>query len=166
MLLRGYECVCWISHCETPHLLKLCFFPGCYFGRGAIQISYNYNYGLFNRWLNYQGITHNGKPVDILKNPNLIMTKTDPPLSILASLWFYMTPQSPKPAMHDIVIGNCCIVGTKYNPSGYESLRYSVPVIILIVSSLIYLNRFFSLYSQFKDKYVYQSNLSLFLNLW
>ena len=34
------------------------------------------------------------------------MTKTDPPLSVLASLWFYMTPQSPKPAMHDIVIGN------------------------------------------------------------
>ena len=79
---------------------------GCYFGRGAIQISYNYNYGLFNRWLKDEGITHNGKPVDILENPNLVMTKTDPPLSILASMWFYMTPQSPKPSMHDIVIGN------------------------------------------------------------
>ncbi|KAL6741921.1 hypothetical protein Aduo_015128 [Ancylostoma duodenale] len=34
-----------------------------------------------------------------------IMTKTDPPLAMLASLWFYMTPQPPKPAMHDIVMG-------------------------------------------------------------
>ncbi|XP_002154007.1 uncharacterized protein LOC100214594 [Hydra vulgaris] len=82
------------------------WYQGCYYGRGAIQISYNYNYGLFNRWLKQQGITHQGKPIDVLANPNLIMTKTDPPLSIMASLWFYMTPQSPKPSMHDIVIGN------------------------------------------------------------
>ena len=81
------------------------YVKGCYFGRGAIQISYNYNYGLFSRWLLEQGITHNGKPIDILQEPNLVITKTDPPLSIMASLWFYMTPQSPKPAMHDIVVG-------------------------------------------------------------
>merc|ERR1712002_27400 len=82
------------------------YFTGCYYGRGAIQISYNYNYGLFQQWLRKEGITHNGKPIDILNNPNLVMTKTDPPLSVMASLWFYMTPQSPKPSMHDIVIGN------------------------------------------------------------
>lgn len=73
---------------------------GCYFGRGAIQISYNFNYGLFNTWLNDQGIN-----VDLLKEPWLVMTKKDPPLSILASVWFYMTPQPPKPAMHDIITG-------------------------------------------------------------
>ena len=39
------------------------------------------------------GITHNGKPIDVLAEPNLVMTKTDPPLAIMASLWFYMTPQ-------------------------------------------------------------------------
>merc|ERR1712136_426361 len=64
-------------------------FKGCYFGRGAIQISYNYNYGYFNRWLVDQGITHDGQAIDVLANPNLIMTKTDPPLAIMASLWFY-----------------------------------------------------------------------------
>ena len=78
----------------------------CYFGRGAIQISFNYNYGLFNRYLRKLGVMHNGKLIDILANPNLVVTKSDPPLTILASLWFYMTPQSPKPAMHDIIIGN------------------------------------------------------------
>jgi hypothetical protein len=76
------------------------FLKGCYFGRGAIQISYNFNYGPFQTWLKTQGIN-----VDLLKNPNLVMTKMDPPLSIMASMWFYMTPQPPKPAMHDIVIG-------------------------------------------------------------
>ena len=30
----------------------------------------------------------------------------DPPLSILASLWFYMTPGSGVPSMHDVLIGN------------------------------------------------------------
>uniref|UniRef100_A0A0N5B6V3 Glyco_hydro_19_cat domain-containing protein n=1 Tax=Strongyloides papillosus TaxID=174720 RepID=A0A0N5B6V3_STREA len=76
------------------------YFKGCYFGRGSIQISYNYNYGQFQNWLKTVNIS-----VDLLKQPNLVMTKMDPPLSVMASIWFYMTPQPPKPAMHDIVIG-------------------------------------------------------------
>ncbi|CAI5452112.1 unnamed protein product [Caenorhabditis angaria] len=88
-------------------------FKGCYFGRGAIQISYNYNYGQFNDWLKTQNIS-----VDLLEEPNLVMTKMDPPLSILASLWFYMTPQPPKPAMHDIVMGNWNS-GEKNKAAGY-----------------------------------------------
>ncbi|KJH49954.1 chitinase class I [Dictyocaulus viviparus] len=80
------------------------YFTGCYFGRGAIQnsfkLSYNYNYGQFMDFLRSKNIS-----VDLLNEPNLIMTKTDPPLALLASLWFYLTPQPPKPAMHDIVMG-------------------------------------------------------------
>ncbi|PIC23838.1 hypothetical protein B9Z55_017394 [Caenorhabditis nigoni] len=76
-------------------------YKGCYFGRGAIQISYNYNYGQFQEWLKSKNIV-----VDLLSEPNLLMTKMDPPLAMMASLWFYMTPQPPKPAMHDIVMGN------------------------------------------------------------
>lgn len=82
------------------------YYRGCYFGRGSIQISYNFNYGPFSRWLNIQGVVDNGKPIDLLQNPNLVMTKTDPPLTVMASLWFFMTAQPPKPAMHDIIIGN------------------------------------------------------------
>ncbi|KRZ95877.1 Endochitinase B, partial [Trichinella sp. T8] len=77
------------------------YYKGCYFGRGAIQLSYNFNYGQFQQWLHSQNII-----VDLLKNPNLLMTKVDPPLAILGSVWFYMTPQPPKPAMHDIIMGN------------------------------------------------------------
>ncbi|CAJ0582610.1 unnamed protein product, partial [Mesorhabditis spiculigera] len=86
---------------------------GCYFGRGAIQISYNYNYGQFNEWLLSRNIT-----VDLMAEPNLVITKMDPPLAILASLWFYMTPQPPKPAMHDIVMGTWNS-GTKNAEAGY-----------------------------------------------
>jgi len=112
----GKYCVASARYCDNGadnHWFYPCakgksgqYYTGCYFGRGAIQISYNFNYGLFQQWLQKEGITHNGKPVDILGEPNLVMTKTDPPLAVMASLWFYMTPQSPKPAMHDIVIGN------------------------------------------------------------
>ncbi|CAD6195894.1 unnamed protein product [Caenorhabditis auriculariae] len=76
-------------------------YSGCYFGRGAIQISYNYNYGQFQEWLDAQNIK-----INLIKNPNLVMTSMDPPLAIMASLWFYMTAQPPKPAMHDIVMGS------------------------------------------------------------
>lgn len=77
------------------------YYKGCYFGRGAIQISYNFNYGAFQRWLEDQALQ-----IDLLTDPNLIMTSVSPPLAIMASLWFYMTPQPPKPAMHDIILGN------------------------------------------------------------
>ncbi|KAK6053653.1 hypothetical protein COOONC_08843 [Cooperia oncophora] len=56
--------------------------------------------------------------VNLLEEPNLIMTKMDPPLAILASLWFYMTPQPPKPAMHDIVMGTWNS-GSKNAAAGY-----------------------------------------------
>ncbi|KAI6220945.1 Glycoside hydrolase family 19 domain containing protein [Aphelenchoides fujianensis] len=89
------------SHGGQPTDGVECNTSGRYFGRGAIQISYNFNYGMFANWLRTQSIF-----VDLLKEPNLILTKTDPPLAMMASIWFYMTPQPPKPAMHDIVIGN------------------------------------------------------------
>ncbi|CDW56696.1 Glyco hydro 19 domain containing protein [Trichuris trichiura] len=79
---------------------KYYYYKGCYFGRGPIQLSYNFNYGQFGEWLR-----NNNVNVDLLKYPNLLMTKTDPPLAIMGSIWFYMTPQPPKPAMHDIVMG-------------------------------------------------------------
>ncbi|GMR59501.1 hypothetical protein PMAYCL1PPCAC_29696, partial [Pristionchus mayeri] len=90
-------------------------YTGCYFGRGAIQISYNYNYGMFQDWLNEQV----GIQVDLLSHPNLVITKLDPPLALMASLWFYMTPQPPKPAMHDIVMGSWNS-GEKNEEGGYK----------------------------------------------
>lgn len=57
--------------------------------------------------------------MDLLKNPNLILTKSNPPLALIASLWFYMSPQPPNPAMHDIILG-FWNAGKKNKAAGYS----------------------------------------------
>ncbi|KAI5402230.1 endochitinase A2 [Lathyrus oleraceus] len=64
-----------------------------YYGRGPIQISWNYNYGQCGRAIG----------VDLLNNPDLVAT--DPVVSFKTALWFWMTPQSPKPSCHDVITG-------------------------------------------------------------
>lgn len=66
-----------------------------YMGRGAKQLSYNYNYITFG-----QEVFGFDKG-DILKNnPDLIAK--DGRLALLSAFFFYMTPQPPKPSMHEI----------------------------------------------------------------
>ncbi len=64
-----------------------------YFGRGPIQLSYNYNYGQAGAALG----------VDLLNNPDLV--GSDPVISFKTALWFWMTAQAPKPSCHDVMIG-------------------------------------------------------------
>jgi len=66
-----------------------------YYGRGAKQLSWNYNYGPFSFLMT-------GDKMTFLKNPDLIL---EPEYVFSAAMWFYMTPQSPKPSMHDVVTG-------------------------------------------------------------
>jgi len=66
-----------------------------YIGRGSKQLSWNYNYGMYSQ------IMAGGKDT-LLKNPEKVLNKDH---IITSGLWFYMTPQSPKPSMHDIVLG-------------------------------------------------------------
>ncbi|VDM80548.1 unnamed protein product [Strongylus vulgaris] len=47
------------------------YYKGCYFGRGALQLSWNYNYGLFQQFLLSKGIS-----VDLINNPNLVRLRT------------------------------------------------------------------------------------------
>ncbi|KAI9107764.1 hypothetical protein K1719_021100 [Acacia pycnantha] len=65
-----------------------------YYGRGPIQLSWNYNYGQAGTALKE----------DLLNNPDLVAT--DPLLSFETALWFWMTPQSPKPSCHDVMTGS------------------------------------------------------------
>ncbi|XXG59966.1 hypothetical protein AAC387_Pa04g1962 [Persea americana] len=64
-----------------------------YYGRGPIQISYNYNYGPAGSAIRS----------DLLNNPDLVAT--DPVISFKTAFWFWMTPQSPKPSSHDVITG-------------------------------------------------------------
>ncbi|KAI9107828.1 hypothetical protein K1719_021164 [Acacia pycnantha] len=65
-----------------------------YYGRGPIQLSWNYNYGQAGTALKE----------DLLDNPELVAT--DPVLSFETALWFWMTPQWPKPSCHDVMTGS------------------------------------------------------------
>ena len=68
--------------------------PGrTYHGRGPMQLSYNYNYGPMGRELG----------VDLLSNPDLVTS--DGIIAFRSALWFWMTPQAPKPSAHDVMIG-------------------------------------------------------------
>jgi len=71
-----------------------------YFGRGPFQLSWNYNYGAFSEVLVES--SYNSK-MYLLENPDQV--HEDPFTVFLSALWFYMTPQSPKPSVHDVATG-------------------------------------------------------------
>ena len=71
-----------------------------YFGRGALQLSWNYNYGQFST------VAFNGGYDDketLLNDPDEVAT--DGFLAFSSAMWFWMTPQSPKPSCHDVITG-------------------------------------------------------------
>lgn len=71
--------------------------PGkSYMGRGPKQLSWNYNYGQFSEaWF--------GTKDTLLHHPELLAE--DPELSFASAIWFWMTPQFPKPSCHQIMNG-------------------------------------------------------------
>lgn len=68
-----------------------------YHGRGPIQLSWNYNYGQVSEFL------YGDKNV-LLNEPELILS--DGALAFQTAIWFWMTPQNPKPSAHDVMVGN------------------------------------------------------------
>ena len=49
--------------------------------------------------------------MNLLNNPDLVAT--DSIISFKTAIWFWMTPQSPKPSCHDVITGN-------WNPSSAD----------------------------------------------
>ena len=83
--------------------------PGkSYHGRGAMQVSWNYNYGALSESL------YGDKDV-LLSKPELLAS--DGELMFRASLWFWMTPQSPKPSAHDVMQDN--VKSETCRPNGF-----------------------------------------------
>jgi hypothetical protein len=89
-----------------------------YHGRGIIQLSWNYNYGAFSAWLYDNGIMHDvvTQRDALLRYPNLV--KDNGTLSILSGIWFWMTPQGPKPSSHDVIYGDVYTVSTSTQEMG------------------------------------------------
>ncbi|MBB6462869.1 glycoside hydrolase family 19 protein [Flammeovirga kamogawensis] len=72
--------------------------PGkSYHGRGPIQLSWNYNYGQVSQFLF-------GDKNILLANPEKVIE--DGALAFQTAIWFWMTPQFPKPSAHDVMVGN------------------------------------------------------------
>lgn len=65
-----------------------------YYGRGPIQLSWNYNYGQFSKFL------YNDVSV-FLNNPDLL--QQDGVLAFQSAIWFWMMPQWPKPSCHQVM---------------------------------------------------------------
>ncbi|HEY4063456.1 MAG TPA: chitinase [Puia sp.] len=74
-----------------------------YFGRGPMQLTYAYNYGLAGEEL--------GLP--LLTQPELV--SSDGVIAFRTAIWFWMRAQKPKPSCHDVVCG-------KWQPTS-EDLR-------------------------------------------
>lgn len=78
--------------------------PGkSYFGRGPLQLTYAYNYGMAGKELG----------IPLLANPEWV--SMDGTLAFRTALWFWMREQKPKPSCHDVMVG-------KWQPSA-EDLR-------------------------------------------
>ena len=69
-----------------------------YHGRGPIQLSWNYNYGL------YSAIVFQDKNVLLQAPEKLVAKDGGGVLGFKSSIWFWMTPQAPKPSCHDVIL--------------------------------------------------------------
>lgn len=67
-----------------------------YYGRGPIQLSWNYNYGQFSKFL------FNNASV-LLNDPDSL--QRDGVIAFQSALWFWMMPQCPKPSCHQAMHG-------------------------------------------------------------
>ena len=81
-----------MGQCNEDH------FPGSwkkYYGRGAKQLSYNFNYGPFSDAMF-------GTVTRLLENPDLVASTW---LNLASATWFYAYPQPPKPSMLHVIDG-------------------------------------------------------------
>lgn len=67
-----------------------------YFGRGATQLTYNFNYGTFSQAMN------NGNQFVLLNNPDLVASTW---LNLSSATFFFVFPQPPKPSMLHVLDG-------------------------------------------------------------
>ena len=67
-----------------------------YYGRGAKQLSWNFNYGAFSKAIF-------GNSSVLLEKPELVATTW---LNFASAIWFFVSPQPPKPSMLQVVDGS------------------------------------------------------------
>jgi len=82
-----------------------------YYGRGPKQLSWNYNYAQFSEaWY--------GTKDTLLQHPEYL--SKDAVVSFASAIWFWITPQFPKPSCHDIMVN-------KWIPNENDQLKGRLP---------------------------------------
>ncbi|CAM0955617.1 unnamed protein product [Alopecurus aequalis] len=81
------------NYCDPTQVQWPCAPGQRYFGRGPIQLSWNYNYGPAGRAIGQ----------DLLNNPDLVTM--DPVVSFETAMWFWMTARGNKPSPHAVITG-------------------------------------------------------------
>ena len=76
------------NHEYSPHV--------SYHGRGIKQLSWNYNYKFFSSFIYDDASILLNEPQRVVHDGKLLMQ---------SAVWFWMTPQHPKPSCHDIMAG-------------------------------------------------------------
>lgn len=82
LVTQGY---CWVK-ARSSTIAR-------YYGRGPIQLSFDYNY-----WRAGEALG-----LDLLKDPDLV--STDPVVAFKTAIWFWMTSWPPKPSCHAAMTG-------------------------------------------------------------
>lgn len=80
---REYNMANWPLYCDRNNQQFPCKGANQYFGRGPIQLSWNYNYGAAGDFLK----------LDLLNNPDLVAT--DPKIAFQTMMWYWMTQKGP-----------------------------------------------------------------------
>ncbi|KAI4327817.1 hypothetical protein L6164_020234 [Bauhinia variegata] len=79
-----------------------------YYGRGPIQLTYNYNYAKAGKAIE----------VDLINNPDLVAE--DAVISFKTAIWLWMTPQTKKPSCH-------AVITNKWTPSSADKAAGRLP---------------------------------------
>lgn len=95
----GCEAGTCTQYCDPSNAAYVCVPGQTYQGRGPVQLSWNYNHGAFSADPRVYG----DKSI-LLRDPSRVAS--DPVIAYKAGLWFWMTPQSPKPSCHAVMSGD------------------------------------------------------------
>jgi len=82
------------QYCDTTDTQYPCAAGQEYYGRGPLQLTWNYNYGAASGPVGY----------NILADPDEVANNAV--ISFETALWFWTTPSPPKPSCHDVMVGN------------------------------------------------------------
>jgi chitinase len=105
---RGCEQGGCTQYCDATRTQYPCADGQTYHGRGPLQLSWNYNYGQVGAALQ----------LDLLHDPGRVTR--DGVVGFETALWFWMTPQAPKPSAHDVMTG-------AWQPSAADTAAGRVP---------------------------------------